>query len=88
MAKLSIKTKLNKVIIVGDFCNWDFEKSIVAERQPKQKYICVEHMPRGEYKVFSCKSFQSGEIYYTDGRPFANRYFNGEEDEKIFVYFN
>lgn len=87
MARLSIKTNLLSVVVVGDFCNWDIDKAIRADREPARKLISIEGMPRGEYRVLSCKSYDGGEIYPTDGRQMANRYFDGKEDEKIYCYF-
>ena len=87
MAKLYISTKLQSVIVVGKFCDWQPEKGIKVDLQGNKKLLCVDEMPKGEYRVLSCKSYHGGEIYPTDGRPMANRYFNGTQDEKIYVYF-
>lgn len=87
MAKLSIKTPLQSVVIVGEFCGWNLDEAIRVERKAGNKLITVNDMPKGEYRVLSCKSYQGGEIYPTDGRQMANRYFNGVEDEKIYCYF-
>lgn len=87
MARLCIKTNLLSVVVVGEFCDWDIDKAIRADRKPSCKLICIDNMPRGEYRVLSCKSYDGGEIYPSDGRQMANRYFGGEEDEKIFCHF-
>lgn len=44
-------------------------------------------MPTGEYKVLSDKNYSSAEVYPTDGREMPNRYFSGEANEVICVYF-
>lgn len=85
MARLNIRTNLRSVVIVGEFCGWDIEKAIRADLCKGRKYISVD-IPNGEYRVLSCKSFQGGEIYPTDGRQMPNRYF-GENDETITCYF-
>lgn len=87
MAKLQIKTWLNSVVICGEFCNWDVDKSMVLTRNKRNKYITVNDMPKGEYRVLSCKSFLDGEVYPTDGRQMPNRYFSGEVNEVICCYF-
>ena len=87
MGKLFIKTDLQSVVIVGEFCDWNIDNALRFEKKTKNALICVNDMPKGEYRVLSCKSYQGGEIYPTDGRQMANRYFNGKEDEKIFCYF-
>lgn len=87
MAKLSIKTKLARVVVVGQFCDWKLDNSISVERKKGSKSIVVEDMPKGEYRVLSGKSYIGGEIYPTDGRQMCNRYFGGEADETITVYF-
>lgn len=86
--KLSIKTNLASIVICGEFCNWNIDKAIVANRVQGQKYININEMPKGEYRVFACKSFLAGEIYPTDGRQMPNRYFGGEANEVISCYFN
>lgn len=87
LAKLQIKTWLNSVTICGEFCGWDIDKAMVVSRTKGNKYITVKDMPKGEYRVFSCKSFLEGEVYPTDGRQMPNRYFSGEVDETICCYF-
>lgn len=87
MAKLSIKTKLDSVVVVGEFCDWDVSKAIRADRQRGNKFIHVNDMPKGEYRILSCKSFVGGEIYPTDGRQMGNRYFGGDTDEIVSCYF-
>lgn len=90
MAKLSIKTNLNKIYIIGDFNNWDITKPIIAERVGRNQYIHINEMPIGEYRVFSAKSLQSSEIYCNTNkrRVFANRYFSGDiKHEYIRCYF-
>ena len=87
MAKLLIKTDLHSVVIVGDFCNWDIDKALRVDKKQRNTLLVVDNMPKGEYRVLSCRSYHGGEVYPTDGRQMANRYFNGLQDEKIFVYF-
>lgn len=88
MAKLKINTKqLKSVVICGEFCAWDINNAICASKLKGAKYIHIDNMPVGEYKVFACKGFTSGEVYPT-GKPMGNRYFSGEHDDIIDVYFN
>lgn len=87
MARLSINTRLASVVICGEFCGWDMDKAIRVDRAKEQKSIVVKNMPVGEYRVFACKSFLSGEVYPTDGRQMSNRYFSGETNEVITSYF-
>ena len=87
MAKLLIKSKARAVYVVGEFCNWDCDKAIKAELKPKNKHIVVGDMPSGEYRVLNCKSYHGGEVYPTDGRQMANRYFDGTDTETIHCYF-
>lgn len=86
MARLNIRTNLRSVVIVGEFCGWDVDKSMRVDRKPRRKFISVDGMPKGEYKVLSCKSYHGGELYPKDGRQMPNRYF-GENDETITCYF-
>lgn len=85
--KLKILSKLDSVVVCGAFCDWDMNKAIRVDRKPKAKSLVVENMPVGEYRVFACKNFMSGEIYPTDGRQMANRYFSGQTDETIVCFF-
>lgn len=90
MAKLSIRTQTPEVVslvVVGEFCGWDIEKAVRVERKRGAKYITIDEMPKGEYRVLTCKSYMGGEIYPTDGRQMSNRYFGGDVDEIISVYF-
>lgn len=87
MKKLRIVTTLNSVVLCGEFCGWDMSKALRIDRKPKAKAIVMENMPTGEYRVFSCESFLSGEIYPTDGRQMGNRYFAGKTDETIVCTF-
>lgn len=87
MARLFIKSKAKSVVVVGEFCDWDIEKAKRYDMKPKNKHIVVDDMPKGEYRVLSCKSYLGGEIYPTDGRQMHNRYFNGEYDETITCFF-
>lgn len=89
MAKLFIKTRLHSVVVVGEFCDWDLDKALRVEKLPKNKTIVVDNFEAGEYKVLSCKNYQSGgEVFPTDGREKTeNRYFNGLENETIHCYF-
>ena len=87
MAKLSIMTSLDSVVICGEFCEWNIDKALRVDRVKGQKYINVNDMPTGEYRVLSCMSFLCGEVYPTDGRQMPNRYFSGEINEVIRCYF-
>lgn len=85
--KLYILTNLKSVVVVGDWCDWDIDKALRVDLKPDRKYICVNDMPKGEYRVLSCKSYNGGEIYPTDGRQMANRYFSGIQNETIICHF-
>lgn len=88
MAQLFIKTAVDNVYVVGDFCEWDLDKAITVTRRNHNKLLRVESMPQGEYKVLCCRGWNFGEERYpTDHRRMSNRYFNGVEDEKIYCYF-
>lgn len=87
MAKLFIQSDLKSVVVVGEFCDWNIDEAIRVDLKPYNKHIIVKDFPKGEYRVLSCKNYQNGEIYPTDGRQMPNRYFNGKEDERIFCYF-
>ena len=94
MAKLHIYTPLDSVVICGEFCEWNLERSLRVYRAvwekgrgKKAKFITVNFMPKGEYRILSCKNFACGEVYPTDGRQMPNRYFSGEANEVICVYF-
>lgn len=85
MPRLYIRTRLRSVVLIGEFCGWDIDKAVRAELRPGRKFIGVE-LPKGEYRVLSCRSYQGGEIYPTDGRQMPNRYF-GDHNETITCYF-
>lgn len=87
MASLSINTALHSVVIVGEFCGWDIDKAIRVDKKKRNNLIHINDMPKGEYKILSCKSYEGGEIYPTNGRQMPNRYFNGEKNETIYCYF-
>lgn len=87
MARLFIKTNLKSVVVTGEFCDWNLDGALRVDLKPNRKHICVRDMPEGEYRVLSCKSYQGGEVYPSDGRQMQNRYFNGKEDETIHCYF-
>lgn len=87
MPKLFIKTRAHSIVLIGEFCDWDMDKAKRYEKKPRNKHIVVDDMQKGEYRVLNCKSYLGGEIYPTDGRQMSNRYFSGEEDEKIIVHF-
>lgn len=87
MAKLFIKTELQSVVVVGEFCGWDIDRALRVEIKPHNKTIIVDNFPQGEYRVLSCRNYSGGEVYPTDRRQMANRYFNGKENEIIYSYF-
>lgn len=86
MARLYINSNLHSIVLVGEFCGWDIEKAVRVDLKENRKKICVNPMPKGEYRILSCRSFQGGEVYASDGRQMPNRYF-GNNDETITVYF-
>ena len=90
MAKLSIKTNLKKVYIVGEFNRFDLQRPLVAEKQKNNQYINIENMPIGEYSVYATQNIQSCEVYPITKRLFVTtRYFSGEiKHEYIRCYFN
>ena len=80
--RLSIETKLDRVIIIGSFCDWDMNKAIEVNRKGKSKRLVVENMPTCEYKILSCKSWLGEE------KPIKeNRVFKGDKNEIIKVEF-
>lgn len=85
--KLKINTQYNSVVLCGDFCGWEMDKAMRIDRLDSAKMITVKGMPIGEYRVFACKDYTSGEVYATDGRQMGNRYFSGVRDDIIDVYF-
>lgn len=87
MSKLSIHTAVDIVYLTGEFCNWNLDGAIGVKRKKGNKSIVVDDMPKGEYKVLAAKSYATSEIYPTDGREMSNRYFGGEANEVICVYF-
>ena len=87
MARLNIHTCLHSVVVVGAFCGWDIDKAIRCDLLSNSKLIHFDDMPKGEYRVLSSKSYEGGEVYPTDGRQMANRYFNGDKNETIYCYF-
>lgn len=88
MAKLFIKSKLKSVVVVGEFCDWNLDNAVRVDLKPHNKTIVVDDFPAGEYRVLSCKNYsEGGEVYPTDYRQMANRYFNGKENETIYCYF-
>ena len=87
MSKLTIQTKANSVVIVGEFCNWNLDEAKRYDRKSNYKNIVINNMPKGEYKVLDCKSYFGSEVYPTDNREMPNRYFGGEYDEAIACYF-
>ena len=87
MARLSINTALRSVVIVGEYCGWDIDRATRGDLKKGNKLIHINDMPKGEYRILSCKSFDGGEIYPTTGKQMPNRYFNGEKNETIFSYF-
>lgn len=88
MAKLQICTALDSIVLCGEFCDWDISRAIRVDKIKGNKLITIKDMPKGEYRIFSCKNFTSGEVYPTDSRQMPNRYFGGETNEVICCYFN
>lgn len=88
MHKLKIATRVDEVVVVGEFCDWNFAGAYRAKRKPGAKYLTIDIMPKGEYRVCSCCNFLGGEVFPTDGRQMNNRYFSGVADEVIYCYFN
>lgn len=87
MSKLSIHAAVDIVYLTGEFCNWNLDGAICAKRKKGNKSIVVDDMPQGEYKVLSDKKYAASEVYPTDGSEMPNRYFGGEANEVICVYF-
>jgi hypothetical protein len=87
MANLLIKTRLNSIVLVGEYCGWDVNGAVRYDRKKGQKLIHCDYFPKGEYKVLSCKAFGTEEVYPTDGRKMPSRYFNGKQNETIYCYF-
>ena len=85
MPRLNINSPLHSVVVIGEFCGWDIDKAVRVDLKPGRKYISVE-LPTGEYRVLSCRSWQGGEIYPTDGRQMPNRYL-GTHGSTITCYF-
>ena len=80
--RLSIETKLDRVIVIGSFCDWDMNKAIEVNRKGKSKRLVVDNMPACEYKVLNCKSWLGEE------KPIKeNRVFMGDKNEIIKVEF-
>lgn len=88
MAKLTIDTQLNRVVVVGEFCKWNLDEALSVERKKDAKFITINEMPVGEYRVLDSKSYLGGEVYPTDGRQMSNRYFSGNVNETISCFFN
>lgn len=84
MAKLFIKTSLEKVYIIGEFCNWDMNKIREVVKKSSNKCIVVDNMPIGEYKVLRGKSY-AWEEKTDDGRTLPNRVFVGNKNQTISV---
>lgn len=87
MAKLLIKTEMQSVVVVGEFCDWDLDRALRVDRKSGNKTIVVDNFPEGEYRVLCCRNYEGGEVYPNDGRQMQNRYFNGNENETIYCYF-
>ena len=80
--KLSIETNLDRVILIGTFCDWNMDKAIEVNRKGKSKRLVVDNMPACEYKVLNCRSWLGEE------KPIkANRVFTGDRNEIIKVEF-
>lgn len=80
--KLSIETKLDRVIVIGSFCDWDMNKAIEVKRKGKAKRLVVDNMPPCEYKVLDSRSWLGEE------KPIKpNRVFSGNKNEVIKVEF-
>ena len=80
--KLSIETSLDRVILIGTFCDWNMDKAIEVNRKGKSKRLVVDNMPACEYKVLNCRSWLGEE------KPIkSNRVFMGDKNEIIKVEF-
>ncbi len=87
MSKLQICTSAAQVYITGAFCEWNLDNALCVKKKKGNKYIVVDNMPHGEYKVLADKNYSTAEVYPTDGREMSNRCFSGEANEVICVYF-
>lgn len=90
MAKLSIKTKdsYDSVFIIGDFNDWQLANAKRVDRKKRAKFIVVEDMPVGQYRVYWRPFFNDYEKYpYHHEQEMSPRYFGGEIDEVICCYF-
>lgn len=83
MAKLTIKTHLSRVILIGEFCDWDMNKAVEYEKKKGNKNIIIDDMPTGEYKILSCRSWWFGEEKSEDGGTLPNRVFTGDRNRII-----
>lgn len=84
MAKLTIKTPLNRIVLIGEFCDWDMSRAVEYTKKAGNKNITIDNMPRGEYKVLSCYSWL-GEEKAEDGSTLPNRVFDGDRNRIIQV---
>ena len=46
MANLLIKTKVNNVYVVGDFCNWSLDGGLTGVRKDKHNLIKLKICPK------------------------------------------
>lgn len=82
MAKLTVKTALNEIYLVGEFCDWNLSEAKLVKKRKNAKNIIVNPMPEGEYKILTEPSW-NGEEKNADGSTMANRVFDGTADETV-----
>lgn len=89
MASLKIRTDVSEVFLIGAFCDWDAGRALRAVRKPKARYIVIDDMPEGPYRIHcerTC-SWPSCEIYPDDHTHVVNRRFAGDTQEVIRCFF-
>lgn len=87
MPKLTVKTRLNRILLVGDFNEWNVNTAIEYVKNKRCKNIYIEDMPIGEYKILSAASFKFGEERNENGDILKNRKFSGKRNETVVLAF-
>lgn len=82
MSKIKIETNLDKVYIVGEFCNWNPQEALLVKKKPKAKYINANLIEGTEYKILAERNWESQDKSHIE----TNRVV-GNKDEIIKVYF-